>query len=107
MNAVEQPFTVRMSALYAELQSTSERHGGMPDDAMDRITEAASIVSKAIINAPVTCEADVAGKLRHAAQLVDSPHGVWVDEEPAVAGALADLQLLRIRQWQDVMARAS
>ncbi|UZX42336.1 hypothetical protein A6U84_03230 [Agrobacterium sp. 13-2099-1-2] len=89
-----------------ELHTVGERVGEMPDDAMDHITEAHWIVSKAIINAPVTCEADVAGKLRHAALLVECPHGEYVDEIPAIAAALGDLRRLRKDEWADAVKEA-
>lgn len=99
MPAAEGSFISRMSTLFAELHTAGERHGEMPDDAMDHITEAHWIVSRAIINAPVTCEADIAGKLRHAALLVECPHGEYHDEQPAIAAALSDLQRLRKDEW--------
>jgi len=74
-------FLSRMSRLFAELHTVGERVGEMPDDAMDHITEAHWIVSRAIIDAPVTCEADVAAKLRHAALLVECPGGEYNDDE--------------------------
>ncbi|TRA90923.1 hypothetical protein EXN24_05280 [Rhizobium rhizogenes] len=99
-------FISRMTRLFMELHTIGERVGEMPDDAMDHITEAHWIVSKAIIDAPVTCEADIAGKLRHAALLVECPHGEYHDEQPAIAKALADLKRFRAEEWNSVMREA-
>ncbi|MNV90316.1 hypothetical protein D3C71_1846910 [compost metagenome] len=73
----------------------------MPDDAMDHITEAASIVRRAVINAPVKSEGDVACKLRFAAMLVEDPHGIICDEEEAAVNAVRDLIDLREEQWAE------
>jgi hypothetical protein len=103
-DTVNESLISRMTRLFMELHTIGERVGEMPDDAMDHITEAHWIVSKAIIDAPVTCDADIAGKLRHAALLVECPHGAYVDEIPAVAGALDALVKFRRdefdRDWQ-------
>lgn len=99
MPAAEGSFITRMSALFAELHTAGERHGEMPDEACDLICQAAWIVSSAIINAPVTCEADIAGKLRHAANLIADPTGIYTDEQPAIAAALNDLKRLRKDEW--------
>lgn len=99
-------FISRMTRLFMELHTIGERVGEMPDDAMDLICEASWIVSKAIINAPVTCQEDVAGKLRHAANLLECPHGEYQDEQPTIAKALADLKRLRAEEWNAVMREA-
>ena len=99
-------FISRMSALFAELHTAGARHGEMPDDACDMICQAAWIVSSAIIKAPVTCEADIAGKLRHAALLVECPGGEYTDEQPAIAAALADLKRFRANEWNAAMTEA-
>lgn len=99
-------FISRMSQLFEELHTAGKRHGEMPDEAMDHITEAEWIVSQAIIDAPVTCEADVAGKLRHAALLVECPHGEYTSEQPAIAAALSDLQRLRKAEWAEAVKAA-
>jgi hypothetical protein len=99
-------FISRMTRLFMELHTIGERAGEMPDDAMDHITEAHWIVSRAIINAPVTCEADIAGKLRHAALLVECPHGEYIDEIPAVTTALHNLKAFRAEEWNSVMREA-
>jgi hypothetical protein len=95
----EESFISRMNRLFAELHTIGERVGEMPDSAMEHITSAHWIVSKAIIDAPVTCEADVAGKLRHAILMIECPHGIYTDEAPAIAVALGDLQRLRKDEW--------
>lgn len=105
-DTVNESFISRMTRLFMELHTIGERVGEMPDDAMDHITEAHWIVSKAIIDAPVTCEADIAGKLRHAALLVECPHGEYHDEQPAIAKALADLKRFRAEEWNSVMREA-
>ncbi|XUY27848.1 hypothetical protein RMR21_005685 [Agrobacterium sp. rho-8.1] len=96
----EESFINRMVRLFAELHTIGDRCGEMPDEAMDHITSAHWIVSEAIINAPVTCEADVAGKLRHAILMIECPHGIYNDEVPAVAGALDALIKFRAEEWQ-------
>ena len=101
----EESFLSRMSRLFAELHTVGERVGEMPDDAMDHITEAHWIVSRAIIDAPVTCEADVAAKLRHAALLVECPGGEYNDEQPAIIAALTGLQRFRADEWNAVMMK--
>ncbi|MGF0524560.1 hypothetical protein ACQEDT_23930 [Agrobacterium pusense] len=105
-DTVNESFISRMTRLFTELHTIGERVGEMPDDAMDHITEAHWIVSRAIINAPVTCEADVAGKLRHAALLVECPHGEYHDEQPAIAAALNGLQRLRKDEWAEAVKTA-
>jgi len=92
---VSESFIKRMADLFAELHTAGDRHGEMPDDACDLICQAAWIVSSAIIKAPVTCEADIAGKLRHAANLIADPGGIYMDEKPAVLAALNDLTRFR------------
>ncbi|TZG31872.1 hypothetical protein [Agrobacterium sp. B1(2019)] len=106
MPAAEGSFISRMSALFAELHTAGERHGEMPDAACDKLSEAAWIISDAIINAPVNCEADIAGKLRHAAMLVECPHGEYTSEQPAIAAALNDLQRLRKDEWAEAVKAA-
>ncbi|NTA35976.1 hypothetical protein [Agrobacterium salinitolerans] len=106
MPAAEGSFISRMSALFAELHTAGARHGEMPDAACDLICQAAWLISDAIISAPVTCEADVAGKLRHAALLVECPHGEYTSEQPAIAAALNDLQRLRKDEWAEAVKSA-
>lgn len=105
-DTVNESFISRMTRLFTELHTLGERHGEMPDDACDKLSEAAWIISGAIINAPVTCEADVAGKLRHAALLVECPHGEYTDEQPAVLAALNDLQRFRADEWAGAVKAA-
>lgn len=99
-------FISRMTRLFTELHTIGERVGEMPDEAMDHITEAHWIVSRSIIDAPVTCEADVAAKLRHAALLVECPHGEYHDEQPAIEAALHGLRQLRADEWNAMMKEA-
>lgn len=99
-------FISRMSRLFMELHTVGERVGEMPDDAMDHITEAEWIVSKAIIEAPVTCEADIAGKLRHAALLVECPHGEYTNEQLAIAASMNSLRQFRAEEWSAAMKEA-
>lgn len=103
---IPESFISRMTRLFMELHTIGERVGEMPDDAIDHITEAHWIVSRAIIDAPVTCEADIAGKLRHAALLVECPHGEYHDEQPAIAAALSGLQRLRKDEWAEAVKAA-
>lgn len=103
----EESFISRMTRLFAELHTIGDRVGEMPDDAMNHITDAHWIVSKAIIDAPVTCEADVANKLRHAILMIECPHGIYNDEIPAVAGALDALRNFRADEWNAVMKEAT
>jgi hypothetical protein len=102
----EESFICRMVRLFAELHTIGDRAGEMPEDAMGHITEAHWIVSRAIIDAPVTCEADVAGKLRHAILMIECPHGIYNDEVPAVAGALEALRNFRVDEWNAAMNEA-
>ncbi|MGV1793816.1 hypothetical protein [Rhizobium sp. A37_96] len=67
---------------------------------MSALTEASMVISKAIIAAPITSEADIANKFRFAAALIECPHGLMVDESAAVFGALADLARFRDQEWQ-------
>ena len=105
-DTVNESFISRMTRLFMELHTIGERVGEMPDEAMRHITEAHWIVSEAIIKAPVTCEADIAGKLRHAIIMIECPHGAYTDEVPAVAGALDALVKFRDdefeRDWRGV-----
>ncbi len=94
-------FISRMTRLYIELDTIGSRVGNMPDDAMDRITDAASIVRRAIIGAPVKTEADIAGKFRFAAMLIEDPHGIICDEEEAAAIAVRELFRFREEQWAE------
>lgn len=105
-DTVNESFISRMTRLFTELHTIGERVGEMPDEAMDHITEAEWIVSRAIINAPVTCDADIAGKLRHAALLVECPHGEYCDEIPAITAALHDLQRFRKDEWAEAVKAA-
>ena len=95
----EESFIARMNRLFAELHTIGERVGEMPDDACDLICQAAWIVSSAIIEAPVTCEADIAGKLRHAANLIADPTGVYAHEQRALMAATNDLKVFRAQEW--------
>lgn len=99
-------FISRMSRLYIELDTIGSRVGNMPDDAMDHITEAASIVRRAVINAPVKSEGDVACKLRFAAMLVEDPHGIICDEEEAAIVAVNQLVKFREEEWATLRAEA-
>lgn len=100
----EESFITRMVRLFAELHTIGDRAGEMPDQAMDHITSAHWIVSKAIIDAPVTCEADVADKLRHVIMLIECPHGVYADELPAIKRAYDDLIAFRATEWAAMRA---
>ncbi|WP_157952811.1 hypothetical protein [Agrobacterium pusense] len=99
MPAAEGSFISRMSTLFAELHTAGERHGEMPDEACDLICQAAWLISDAIISAPVTCEADIAGKLRHAANLIADPTGVYAHEQRALMAATNDLKVFRAQEW--------
>ncbi|MBP2570220.1 hypothetical protein G6M85_13505 [Agrobacterium tumefaciens] len=99
-------FISRMTRLYIELDTIGSRVGNMPDDAMDHITEAASIVRRAVINAPVKSEGDVAGKFRFAAMLIEDPHGIICDEEEAAAIAVRQLFKFREDEWAAMRAEA-
>lgn len=87
----EKPFLERMTALYADLDSMSTRHGDMPDEVCDTIVDAAGRLCEAIINHPVETEKDIACKLRFAAGLIDSKDGAYWCEMSAVERALSDL----------------
>jgi len=87
----EESFLSRMTRLYVELNTIGDRCGEMPDSAMDCITEAASIVRRAVIDKVAKSEGDIACKLRFAAILVENPHGVLCDEEEAAVNAVRDL----------------
>ncbi len=88
-------FLRRMTSLYAELDTVWSRHGELPDEVSDAIVDAAGLVCDAIINSPITCEDDIACKLRFAADLVSSKDGVMLAERPAVERALRDLITFR------------
>lgn len=97
----EKPFLERMAALYADLDSMWARHGEMPDEVCDAITDAAALLCDAIIDAPAKTEEDVACKLRFAAHLVSGKDGIYHAERPAVERALSDLMALREVQWHE------
>ncbi|UXT48814.1 hypothetical protein FY136_05985 [Agrobacterium tumefaciens] len=99
-------FISRMTRLFMELHTIGERVGEMPDDAMDHITEAAGIVRRAVIEAPVKTEADIAGKFRFAAMLIEDPHGIICDEEEAAAIAVRELFKFREDEWAAMRAEA-
>ncbi|KAA3531255.1 MULTISPECIES: hypothetical protein [Agrobacterium] len=105
-DVVNESFVSRMTRLYVELNTIGERVGEMPDDAMDCITEAASIVRQAVIKAPVKSESDIACKFRFAAILVENPHGVLYDEEEAAAIAVRELFKFREEQWAELRREA-
>jgi hypothetical protein len=94
--------TGRLLALYGELERIATDYSPMPDNAMDALRDAASIVREAIINAPVACETDVANKLRLAAIMVEA---AMADEMPVIHRAADDLAALRNRQWLEDHAR--
>lgn len=107
-DVVNESFISRMTRLYIEINGLGERVGEMPEDAMDCITDASIIVSRSIINAPVKTEADIAGKLRFAAMLVEYPDGVMAAEETAAQRAVDDLIQFREAEWAEIRAgRAS
>lgn len=95
----DKSFLHRMTALYADLDNMWPRHGEMPDEVCDAITNAAGLLCDAIIDAPAKTEEDVACKLRFAAHLVSSKDGIYHAERPAVERALSDLMALREVQW--------
>ncbi|MDH0115061.1 hypothetical protein N7379_11295 [Rhizobium pusense] len=99
-------FISRMTRLYIELDTIGSRVGNMPDDAMDHITEAAGIVRRAVIKAPVKSEGDIACKLRFAAMLVEDPHGIICDEEEAAVNAVRDLIDFREEELATLRAEA-
>ncbi|MBP8937834.1 hypothetical protein YA62_004525 [Agrobacterium sp. LC34] len=104
--SMPESFISRMTRLYIELDTIGSRVGTMPDDAMDHITDAASIVRKAIIEAPVKTENDIAGKFRFAAILIEDPHGIICDEEDAAAIAVRELFKFREEEWAAMRAEA-
>lgn len=100
-NTVNEPFPYgQMIALYAALNDAARKYAPMPDDAMDHINEAISVVRKSIIGAPVANEADVAHKFRFAAEVIEDESGLLFDEPEAVFGALADLAKIRDGEWR-------
>lgn len=96
---LDKSFLQRMTALYADLNNMWSRHGEMPDEVCDAITDAAGLLCDAIIDAPAKTEDDVASKLRFAAHLVSNKGGIYHAERPAVERALSDLMALREVQW--------
>ncbi|WP_421367058.1 hypothetical protein [Agrobacterium tumefaciens] len=105
-DTVNESFISRMTRLYIELDTIGSRVGNMPDDAMDHITEAAGIVRRAIIGAKVNTEADIAGKFRFAAMLIEDPHGIICDEEEAAVIAVRELLKFREDEWAAMRAEA-
>ncbi|MFK3688890.1 hypothetical protein ACI2J4_01255 [Agrobacterium tumefaciens] len=105
-DTVNESFISRMTRLYIELDTIGSRVGNMPDDAMDHITEAAGLVRRAVIEAPVKTEADIAGKFRFAAMLIEDPHGIICDEEEAAAIAVRELFKFRREEWETMWAEA-
>ncbi len=105
-DGVTESFISRMTRLYVELDTIGSRVGTMPDDAMDHITEAAGIVRRAVIEAPVNTEADIAGKFRFAAMLIEDPHGIICDEEEAAVTAVRELFRFREEEWAALRAGA-
>lgn len=95
----DRTFLPRMTALYAEINTVWDRHGDMPEDVCDLIVQATMSLSDAIMNAPITCEDDIAYKLRFAADLISDKCGVVLAERPAVERALSDLIALRESEW--------
>ncbi len=106
IDLVNESFVSRMSRLYIELDTIGSRVGNMPDDAMDCITDAASIVRRAVITAPVKSEGDIACKLRFAAMLVEDRHGIICDEEEAAIVAVNQLVKFREEEWATLRAEA-
>lgn len=100
----EESFVSRMTRLYIELNTIGERVGEMPDDAMNLITEAASIVCAAVVEAPVETQSDVASKLRFVALLVENPHGVLCIEDEAARTAVSQLIAFRAAEWASMRA---
>ncbi|MGG6895798.1 hypothetical protein [Rhizobium sp. BR 315] len=92
---VTESYIGRMIGLHAAIDALGAEFCPMPDEAMSALTEASMLISKAIIAAPVTSEADIANKFRFAAALIECPHGLMADEPAAVFGALADLARFR------------
>lgn len=88
----------RLQRLYSDLDALGQ-YCPMPTDAMNAIGDAASIISKAIIEAPVTCERDIAAKFRHAAELIEDESGIMSDEPSAALGAIEDLIEFRRQEW--------
>ncbi|KAF5887450.1 hypothetical protein [Rhizobium sp. PEPV16] len=92
-------FTGRMLALHAEIVRLRSLCVPMPDDAMDALGDAAASIRKAIIDAPITSEADIANKFRLAVILIEDPDGDMSDEPMAVRQALFDLIGFRNDLW--------
>ncbi|WP_370008106.1 hypothetical protein [Sinorhizobium fredii] len=92
-----------MLALHQEIERLRRDHQPMPDRAMDALGDAAAVLRSAIIDAPVTCEADVASKFRLVAALIEHESGEFSDEYCAAAGAFSDLAAFRNEEWkQDI-----
>ncbi|MBB4063268.1 hypothetical protein [Gellertiella hungarica] len=99
INVVTERFTSRMLALHSELNRIARQFEPMPDDAMDSICEAISVVGRAIIDAPITAEQDIANKFRFAAVLIEYDAGDHADEPAALSSAISDLVAFRNDIW--------
>ncbi|MDB5526164.1 MAG: hypothetical protein JWM58_3927 [Rhizobium sp.] len=98
-NMVTETFTGQMLALYTELERISNDFSPMPDDAMDHLRDAASVIRETLIDAPITCEGDVANKLRLAAILIEIEGVEMNDEMPTIVRASEDLAAWRNAEW--------
>jgi hypothetical protein len=100
MKNTTESFTGRMLALHAEIDRLRESGVSIPDGVMDALGDAAGSVRKAIIEAPITSERDIANKFRLAAILIEDQSGDMADEPAAVRQALLDLVEFRNDLWK-------
>lgn len=103
---VNEPETTVLLCMHRDLDALAASRNGWPEEAMTNLTIALRVIGRAIINAPVTCERDVANKFRFAADLIDAESGQMVAENDAVNAAVNGLADLRDAQWTELMRGA-
>lgn len=84
----------RWLQLYRTLNGAANNLHPMPEEAMDFIVSAASIVAQQVIEAPAHSDEDIADKFRLLAELIDDPAGRSVMADDCFADATAAFHAL-------------
>jgi hypothetical protein len=93
-------YAARMLELFIKINAIRHDFLSMPDEAMDKLTDAMFAVGRAIVDAPPIDEDALAAKFKYAALLIEDPDAD-LDEAPSLIDRLlTDLAGMRHAEWQ-------